>query len=126
MKSIDELTNTDKAKLIHQLFPEEIAPFLEYTLSFCENLIENKTAYESGWSSKSIITFSFWLHLAHETKSLIKRLRYDMIKSRHVFAEQLCFNHNAIFFNECLVRYAKEKATNEKFKMAVDLLYLTI
>ncbi|WP_134089023.1 hypothetical protein [Olivibacter sp. XZL3] len=123
MKAIDELTNTDKAKLIHQLFPEEIAPLLEYTSSFCVRLPENRAVYESEWSNKSIITFSFWLHLAGETEKLIKRLKYDMIKSRHVFAEQLCFNHNAIFFNKCLVRYAKEKSINDKFKKAIDLLY---
>lgn len=123
MKSIDELTNTDKAKLIHQLFPEEIAPLLEYTTSLYVSLSENRAVYQREWSKKSIITFSFWLHLAGETEKLIKRLKYDMIKSRHVFAEQLCFNHNAIFFNECLVSYAKEKSINDKFKKAVDLLY---
>ncbi|MDM8174102.1 hypothetical protein QT327_06995 [Olivibacter sp. 47] len=51
MKSIDELTNTDKAKLIHQLFPEEIAPLLEYTSSFCVRLSEKKAVYESEWGS---------------------------------------------------------------------------
>lgn len=81
MKSIDELTNTDKAKLIHQLFPEEIAPLLEYTSTFCDRLSENRAVYESQWSSKKIITFRFWLHLVGETEKLIKRLKYDMIRS---------------------------------------------
>jgi len=30
MKSITQLVNTAKAKLLHELFPEEVKPFLEH------------------------------------------------------------------------------------------------
>ncbi len=43
MKAINQLTNTDKAKLLHELFPDEIPALLEDIQAVCAHFKAIKT-----------------------------------------------------------------------------------
>lgn len=45
MKALINLTNTEKARLLHDLFPDELKSFLEHLDKVCADLEENKEQY---------------------------------------------------------------------------------
>ncbi|CAM4211980.1 hypothetical protein SAMN06265348_10641 [Pedobacter westerhofensis] len=53
----------------------------------------------------------------------IKKFELNMIRSSRVFSEQLCFNLQALFVNDRIIKYADKISTNEKFKLMVQVLY---
>jgi hypothetical protein len=47
MKSITQLDNTAKAELLHELFPEEVKPFMESLKQACTDFEEQQQYRES-------------------------------------------------------------------------------
>lgn len=123
MKPLNQLTNTEKAKLLHRLFPLEIPGLLDHIQNVCQDLSGNEGHYRENWEV-GFFNFDAWLKLALETEALICKLRDQMIGSCNVFSEQLCFSYTVIFVNDQIVKYADRYCRNEKFKLAVELLYL--
>lgn len=122
MKALQNLTNTEKARLLYDLFPAEIPLFLEDLTKVCEDLKERKEAYIQEWDC-GLITFEYWFSIAENTADILKRHTFNMKKSSRVFSDQLFFMHNSLFVNDRIVKYADRKSKNEKFKIAVNLLY---
>ncbi|MNL80516.1 hypothetical protein D3C87_2073940 [compost metagenome] len=69
------------------------------------------------------MTFDYWFSIAENTADILKRHTFNMKKSSRVFSDQLFFMHNSLFVNDRIVKYADRKSKNEKFKIAVNLLY---
>lgn len=124
MKPLVEFTNEDKAKMLHALFPEEIPLLLDEILAFCEDFKRHKEEYAKDWPTNSFFPFDYWFSLSEETATLIKGYRIDMIRSRIVFSSQLCYTYTVLFLNDRIIKYSQNKTTNEKFKKAVELLYI--
>jgi len=122
MKALEDLTNTEKARLLHDLFPEELALFLEHLIKVCADLEERKDEHLKKWDS-GFMSFSYWLSLSNETAEILKRHKFNMVKSSRVFSDQLFFNYTSLFVNDRIVKYAEHKSENNKFKIAVNLLY---
>jgi hypothetical protein len=51
MKDLRNFTNTDKAKLLHELFPEEIASLLDRIQAVCADLKTNQDEHRKTWDS---------------------------------------------------------------------------
>lgn len=96
MKALNEYTNTDKAKLLHGFFPQEIPKLLNAIEAFCADFRENKEAHREAWKN-GFLAFDFWFRLSEETANLIKQYRVDMLKSSSVFANQLCYSYTCLF-----------------------------
>lgn len=47
-----------------------------------------------------------------------------MIKSSRVFSDQLFFTYTVFFVNDRIIKYAENVSENEKFKLAVTLLFI--
>ncbi|MNK28375.1 hypothetical protein D3C87_467490 [compost metagenome] len=122
MKRLIDLTNTTKAKLLFDLFPEELPLFLEHLNNVCVDLEERKEVLLKEWNN-GFISFHFWFALSNETLGILKRHKFNMMKSSTVFADQLFFSNTYMFVNDRIVKYAERKSENNKFKIAVDLLY---
>lgn len=122
MKALHDFTNTDKAKLLHGFFSQEIPDLLNAIETFCAEFKENKEEHRKVWSS-GFLGFDFWSGLSEETAGLIKKYQADMLKSSCVFAEQLCFGYTSLFLNDRIIKYADQVSQNQKFKIAVELLY---
>jgi hypothetical protein len=124
MKAINQLTNTDKAKLLHELFPDEIPLLLEDIQAVYANFKANSEAYAKTWDF-GLMTFDMWLQLAEQADKLIHKHRNNMVRSSKVFAEQLfhSFDYTVIFVNDRMIKYAEGKSENNKFKQAVALLF---
>lgn len=122
MKALQDLTNTEKARLLYELFPAEIPLFLDHLAKVCQDLKDRKDDYIKEWDC-GFITFDYWFSIAENTADILKRHSFNMKKSSKVFSDQLFFRHNSLFVNDRIVKYADHKSTNEKFKIAVSLLY---
>lgn len=122
MKALKNLTNTEKARLLHDLFPEEMPLFLAHLQNVCNDFRENKEQYAKGWDS-GFIGFDYWFSLSEETAGILKRHALNMSKSSKVFSDQLFFTYTCLFVNDRIIKYADHKSANDKFKIAVNLIY---
>lgn len=122
MKALIDLTNTEKARLLHDLFPEELPLFLEHLNDICIDFEERKELHLKEWDS-GFMPFHYWLALSNETAGLLKRHKFSMAKSSRVFSDQLFFTYTSLSVNDRIVKYADHVSENKKYKIAVDLLY---
>ncbi|TCD03218.1 hypothetical protein [Pedobacter psychroterrae] len=122
MKSIKQLDNTAKAKLLHELFPEEVKPFIEHLKQVCSDFEEHQQQYRESWDF-GFFSFDEWLSLSRQTMKRIETFEFNMLRSSKVFSDQLCFNLQALFVNDRIIKYADKISVNEKFKLMVQVLY---
>lgn len=123
MKALLDLTNTEKGRLLHDLFPEEMPLFLDHLQKVCADFQVDKEKYRKNWDSTSFVQFEWWFNLSQETAGLLKRHIFTMKKNSRVFSDQLFFNYTALFVNDRIIKYAESNSDNIKFKLAVDLIF---
>ena len=123
MKMINSLTNVDKAKLLHELFPNDIPAFLEFTKGMCTSIKEDEQAQRDKWEL-GLFGFDFWLTLINEAERKIRQYGNKLEKSSKLFSDQLFEGYLAIYMHHCLTVYTTVRQhPNRKFVMAVDLLF---
>jgi hypothetical protein len=124
MKALNQLTNTDKGKLLHELFPDEIPDLLDNIQSVCTHFKANREAYAKTWDF-GLMSFDMWLQLAEQADNLIKKHRTNMVRSSKIFSDHLfhSFDYTVLFVNDRIIKYAEGKSENSKFKLAVALLF---
>lgn len=124
MKALNQFNNTDKGKLLHDLFPDEIPALLDDIQAVCAHFKANKEAIEKTWDF-GLMSFDMWLQLAEQADNLINKHRTNMERSNKVFSDQLfhSFDYTVLFVNDRIIKYAEGKSENSKFKLAVALLF---
>jgi len=123
MKSLKELNNVERGKLLHDLFPTEIPAFLEFANGMCQTIQEQKDAQRGQWNNL-MFSFDLWLSLVKQTEQCIKRYKTKLHNSSRLFADQLFDGYSAIFLAHCLSVYTTiQQHPNRKFALAVDLLF---
>jgi hypothetical protein len=122
MKPLNTLNNSEKGRLLADLFPSEIVLFLDDLKAFCTDFRECREYYASNWNA-AIVPIEYWQHLAAETEALLNRHIIGMRRSSKVFSDQLYFSDTAIFVNDRIIKYAERKSQNDKFKIAITLFY---
>jgi hypothetical protein len=123
MKKIDQLTNRDKAKLIFDLFKNEIPTYLEVVQIIADKVVNEKEELQKNWTNH-LLSYNEWLYLAQEVKTVLERQGKNLTKSGSVFSYQLFDNFLALFTNHCLEQYSKRKECSPKFAQAVTLFIL--
>jgi hypothetical protein len=123
MKTLTDLSNTEKGKLLADLFPEQIAPILDAIIVSCQYLKDNETAIRKGLDESSLVSTAFWFRLAAEAERVIGKYRHSLERSSKVFSDQLFFGNIAVFTIDCIANHAKKQSGDQKFKMAVALLF---
>jgi hypothetical protein len=123
MKPIEQLTNVERAKLLHELFPNEMPALLIYIKGVCEAIKENEQMQRSKWDD-GFMDFDYWLGLLGEVDSKISRYGERLNQSAGLFADQLFSGMLALFTNRCIRLYTSTKVhVNGKFSMTVDVLF---
>ncbi len=70
MKSLEHLTNVDKARLLHELFRDEVAAVLQYTKEMCTLIGKNKDTIRADWKN-GLLTADFWFSLSNNANRTI-------------------------------------------------------
>jgi hypothetical protein len=123
MKPLDKLSNMERARLLHQLFPAEIPALIEFTLSMCETVPEEKEMIVKRWEHTTI-SFSMLLQLAESVKANILKYGDAIHTSSRLFAEQLFLGYRAFFMVYCLEQFTKtKKHPNERFAQMAAILF---
>ncbi len=123
MKTLNSFTNVDKAKLLHELFPDEIPAFIEFTKGMCATIKEHEQAHRDKWEN-GLFGFDFWLSLINDAERKIKQYGTKLEKSSKLFSDQLFDGYLAIYSHHCLTVYTTVRQhPNRKFVVAVDLLF---
>lgn len=122
MKSLTMLINSEKAKLLHDLFPSEIPALLDFIDAWNHKLEIEQEAIRKDWDL-GLISFDQWYSLSRQTADLLKRHRPNMTRSSRVFSDQLFFSYTAFYVTDCIIKYADWESDNPKFKLAVALLF---
>ncbi len=123
MKSLEQLTNVDKAKLLHELFPHEMPALLQYINQACSIIETDKDTIQANWDN-GLLTAGFWFTLSNNANRTIEKYGNKLEKSSRLFADQLFDGYAALFAVECIVKYAIQKSDNKKFIKAVEMLFI--
>lgn len=123
MKPLEHLTNIDKARLLHELFPHEMPALLTFTYNMCLTLLEDKAAVGSQWTGGPL-TGDAWLSFIREVKDLIDKYDKRLQTRSELFADHLFEGFIALYMVHCLTLYTTvQKHPNQKFVLAVNLLF---
>jgi hypothetical protein len=123
MKPLDNLNNVERAKLLHELFPNEIPASLKYVKSLSITIEEEKEILNSKWDNQ-LFSFAFWLSLAKDAERKIDQYGEKLHKSSRLFADQLFDGYAAFYLAHCLIQHtSQQEHQNKKFTKAVGLLF---
>lgn len=123
MKTIDQLTNVDKAKIMFELFKNEIPAFLDYTQAIADKVTHAQKELIANWTNP-FLSYQQWLTLSEQVNNIIKRQGKALAKSGNMFTEQLFGGYLALFSNHCLEQYGLHQAKSIRFAQAIQLFYL--
>ncbi|MEJ7678758.1 MAG: hypothetical protein WKG06_13045 [Segetibacter sp.] len=123
MKPLDNLNNVERAKLLHELFPDEIPAILKFVKSLNITIEEEKEMLNSKWDNQ-LFSFAFWLSLAKDAEKKINQYGDKLHKSSRLFAGQLFDGYAALYLSHCLVQLThQQKHQNIKFAKTVEVLF---
>lgn len=123
MKPLNNLNNAEKAKLLHELFPDEIPAILTFVKNLSITIEEEKEVLNSKWDNQ-LFSFSFWLSLAKDAEKKIDQYGTKLHKSSNLFADQLFDGYAALYLVHCLIQLTSQREhQNKKLVKAVELLF---
>jgi len=122
MERIEELSNTAKAKVLHELFPDEIPALLQFVGGMSATIEEEQETIKKSWKNEPF-DFEYWLSLAIEAGIQVYKNSKTMKINSSLFAYWLFYGDAAQFLTYCLLQYTiPRRHTNAKFSLAVELL----
>lgn len=121
MKPFDELNIIDKARLLHELFPDEIKGFIEFMLQTTNAIATGQQNIKANWGGKQFTTDG-WVELAKETDRRIVRNFDALQKNKQRFGDQLFDGYTGLFTVQCMREYMNVCESN-KFAEAMKFLF---
>ncbi|MXN91116.1 hypothetical protein GR160_07720 [Flavobacterium sp. Sd200] len=123
MKTLKQMNNVEKARVLHTWFPDEIPALLETMQGMSETILQNEAQHRAGWE-EGLFGFDFWLQLAGQAERIIQLYGKGLHKKGRLFSDQLFDHYQAIYTVHCLIAFAKTRQlANRKFFLATDLLF---
>lgn len=122
MKTIDEMTNVEKAKLFADLFKESLPELVQCLESGCNAYLKSESETRPIWGH-GIITADFWYEQVRELQEHLMKYKSDMNKSVHVFAEQGFYGYRSLVSVQILLDYASANVATSKLAAAIQLLF---
>ena len=123
MKPLEDLINVEKARLLHELFPQEMPALLEYTNNMCLTILEDEQAIRNQWEN-GLLTVEAWLSFVEEVRNKIGKYGKRLHTQSRLFADQLFDGYTALYMAHCMLSYTTiRKHSNYKFVLAIDLLF---
>lgn len=121
MTQLSLMTNAEKVQLMTRLLPEETEPLLENVLEQATAIVRTRCA--SLPPGNANMTPQVWMNMARDIQEEIDGFR-DHRKSPHKLAVALTGEYGCTFLLHAIKEYGKSEAcTNEKMRVAIDLLF---
>jgi hypothetical protein len=123
MKPLNKLSNVERAKLLFELFPEEMPKFISFIRGLTQAIIQDPSKLRSK-AIDQIHTTEFWQELVSNAKRRLDQYGNKLAKRSRLFSEQLFDGYDSIYAGYCLHQYIiKDEGLNRKFRNAVILLF---
>ncbi|MNU14565.1 hypothetical protein D3C71_26780 [compost metagenome] len=122
MKTIEELTNVEKAKLLAGLFKQALPELVDCLESGCKTYLENESETRPCWSH-GIISADFWFAQVRDLQEHLVKYKLDMSKSVHVFAEHGFYGYRSLVSVQILLDYTETNEAPSKLSTAIQLLF---
>ena len=98
MRPATELSNTEKATLLHQLLPTEIKGFLSHMEQYALTTIKAGDELKKMWAEKRTnLTPARWLKLAQKAADTIQAKRLELATDAEAFARELFSDYMGVF-----------------------------
>lgn len=123
MKPLNKLNNVEKAKLLFELFPEEMPQLIAF-INDCTQSIINDPGKLKAKPIDQIDTTEFWQGLVDDAKRKLDLYGNKLAKRSRLFSDQLFDGNNSLYACYCLHEYLRSNSyTNRKFRYGVLLLF---
>lgn len=116
------MNNVERAYLLARLFPEELPGILTDIRQRVAYLQKHEDDIRKEWDN-GLITISFWSDLAERVLHVIEKYESKLLEKQRLFADQLFDGYNALFTNDCIVKYADKGNGSPRFRLAVKMLF---
>ena len=121
MNSYPDLSNTARARILCQLFPDQIPAVLEFIAQQTTALLENPTLFKAQHDER-LFSFERLLSLAREVKNGMHQGRRKDPAGLFI---SLFDGYRACYTGHLLILYAVENQQwHERFAIAVRLLFM--
>lgn len=126
MNAIHNLTNVDKALLMHQLFPGEMEALIQHMTFLSKYIIDNEQLHRENWEN-GLFSFDLWLSQITQVYSNLQKDSKRLIKDAKYFSEKLFSGMLATYSNHCIDVFVKKSMyRHPKFPVAYGLFYRSI
>lgn len=121
MKSLDEQTDKEKAKLLHQLFPDEIRRFIVFAETQTKKIISSPDALRENWQG-DLITVEVWVELAERARAIFDKYKQKLDADSSLFADQLFDAYQSMLTRHCLQQFNRYTG-NQRFIKTVHAFF---
>lgn len=121
MKPLRTMNNVEKAKLLFELFPDEMPQFIAVMEEITNTVIKEPEALRSNWEGQ-MITVEFWMQLARTAIQIIQKYSKRISKDSRLFADQLFDGYQSLYSAHCLHQYQKI-CSNQALVKAIDVFF---
>ncbi|GGA92539.1 hypothetical protein [Puia dinghuensis] len=123
MKSLGNIDNVQRSKLLASLLPDQIEGFLTHLKQEAEELITNQELARQIWKENYVLSFGEWVQIAQHLYNEITRKIKEITLQPKVFSELLFCNSCAFFSTHHLKTYASTATCSEPMQLAIKLLF---
>src|SRR5689334_463979 len=96
MKPLRTMNNVEKAKLLFELFPDEMPQFISVMEEITQTVLKDPEALRDKWEGQ-ILTVEFWVELANTAIQIKQKYRTRISKDSKLFADKLFNGYQALF-----------------------------
>lgn len=123
MKSLQEMTNTERAFAVAGLFPNEIGTLTDFIKTEIAHLREKEKDIRKAWPPNCITSADYWYMLVHNAEQTIEKFGILLYRNPRIFADQFFFQDNSVFGIHCLIRFAGSVSTRPMLRLAIELYF---
>lgn len=122
MKALAHMTNTERAYLLAQLFPDRLQEMTDFIKKEAELFSVNKEYVYQKWN-EMIIDADFWFKLIADFERGYAKNGTRLYRNKRTFRDQLFDGYNALFSIHALIHYTEQPECPLKLKQAIHLLF---
>lgn len=124
MKTLDHMTNLDRAYLLARLFPQELKAMTEFIKKEAELWLNHRPEIEKKWAEKHIDVNLWYEFIANFERRYLKN-GTSIYRNKKTFRYQLFDGYDALFTIHSILHYTEQKECNMDLKYAIYMLFGT-
>lgn len=122
MKTLDHMTNLDRAYLLARLFPQELKAMTEFIKKEAEFWLDHRPEIEKKWTEKHIDVNLWYEFIANFERRYLKN-GTRIYRNKRTFRDQLFDGYDALFAINATIHYTEQKGCSQEFKYAIFMLF---